>query len=78
MPTGVFAAFDYIFGLGVFGFMYWLLNGILVEIQPVSESGSLYDFTIWLWGGSLVLYLVFGALWLPRKLKEFPPGPGGR
>jgi len=78
MATGVMAALDYIFGLGVFSFLYWLLNGILVEFRDVSETGDVYNLASWLWYGSLVLYLVFGAFWLPRKVKEFPPGGGVR
>ena len=76
MHTGVMAAFDYLFGLGVFGFLYWLLNGILVEIRPVSETGDLLTFANWLWWGAIVLYLIFGMFWLPRKVKEYPPGGG--
>jgi len=69
--TAVSAVFEYIFGLATFGFFYWLLNGILVEFQGVSETGTLYDFGMYLWAGSLIIYLIFGAFWLPRKLKEW-------
>jgi len=77
VPTGVLAVLDYIFGLGVFGFLYWLLNGILLEFKPYSETGTVFDYASWLWFGALVIYLVFGAFWLPRKVKEFPPNMGG-
>ena len=69
--TAVTFALDYIFGLGVFGFLYWLLNGILVEFRPLSETGTLLEWANYLWFGSLVVYLIFGAFWLPRKIKEW-------
>ena len=69
--TSVMYVFDYMFGIGMFGFMYWLLNGILVNFKPLSSTGTLFDWANYLWFGSLVAYLVFGAFWLPRKLKEW-------
>lgn len=71
MATSVMIALDYFFGLGVFGFIYWLLNGILPSFMSISENTPIYTFAIWLWHGSLVLYLVFGIFWLPRKIKEY-------
>jgi len=64
-------AFDYLFGLGVFGFFYWILNGILVEFRPVSETGSIYDWANYMWSASVIIYLVFGAFWFFRVLKEW-------
>ena len=69
--TAVRYVFDYMFGLGIFGLTYWLLNGILVEFRSVSSPGDVYDWGNYVWWGSLVVYLVFGAFWLPRKLKEW-------
>ena len=43
---------------------------MLVEFRDVSQTGDLYNLAGWLWTGSLVLYLVFGIFWLPRKIKE--------
>jgi len=70
MATAVTAALSYFFGIPVFGFFWWLLNGMLVEFRDVSQTGDLYNLAGWLWTGSLVLYLVFGIFWLPRKIKE--------
>jgi len=78
MATSVMIALDYFFGLAVFGFLYWLLNGIVPEFMAISETNAIYNLAVWLWHGSLVLYLVFGIFWLPRKLKEYDNWNGGR
>lgn len=74
MATAVMIALDYFFGLAVFGFFYWLLNGILPDFMAISETGAVYNMAVWLWHGCLVIYLVFGIFWLPRKLKEYEGG----
>ena len=69
---------DIILLLSVFGFLYWLLNGILAEFRPIAESGDVLTYANWMWAGAVILYLVFGVFWLPRAVKERPPGYGGR
>lgn len=69
--TAVFHAFDYIIGLGVFGFVYWLLNGILPAFQVMSTSGIIYQLAMFFWGGAAVIYLVFGPFYFWNKLKEY-------
>lgn len=69
--TAVMYVFDYLFGFAVFGFLYWLLNGVLVSFRSLSASGSLLSWANYLWFGAVVIYLVFGVFWLPRKLKEW-------
>jgi len=64
-------AMDYLFGLGVFGFVYWILNGIRVEFQPVSETGTIYDWANYMFNGAVIIYLIFGAFWFFRVLKEW-------
>lgn len=63
--------FDYLFGLGLFGLVYWLLNGILVELRVLSATGDVYTLANFLWAGALVVYLIFGIFWMVRKLKEW-------
>jgi len=69
--TSVGYVFDYMVGLGLFGIAFYLLNGIIVEIRAVAPSGDLLLFANFVWRGSLVIYLVFGAFWLPNKIKEW-------
>jgi len=71
MATAVIYVFDYIFGIPIFGFMWWLLNGILVEIKVVSATGDVLTLANYFWTAALIIYILFGAFWLPRKIKEW-------
>lgn len=71
--TGVFYAFDYVIGLGVFGFVYWLLNGLLPHFNLFNTSGLLYNIAMFFWGASFVIYLVLGPFYFWNKLKEWNP-----
>ena len=72
--TAVRYVFDYLFGLGLFGFIYWILNGIKIVMQRSSSFGSttlpVYDLANLLWAGALIVYLIFGGYWLPKKMQE--------
>lgn len=59
-------------GLGVFGFTYWLMDGILDYFRElgIHESGTIYDFLIFAWMAAVVIYVVFGGWWLIRKYNE--------
>lgn len=63
---------QYCFGLGVFGFVYWLLEGIreLIVDLGISETGSAFDLIMLLWAGVLIVYLIFGGIWVIRKYNE--------
>ena len=69
--TGVFFAFDYLIGLAVFGFAYWVLNGILPGLQIISVHDVVYKLAMFFWGGSIVIYLVFGPFYFWNRLKEY-------
>ena len=62
----------YLVGLGVFGFIYWLMNGILEQLEAlgVHQTGVVYTFLNMIWLGALVVYLLFGGIWLIRKYDE--------
>jgi len=59
-------------GLAVFGFTYWLLNGILAEIVAlgIHKTGTIFDFLNMMWTGAILIYLIFGGWWLIRKYNE--------
>ena len=62
----------YAVGIGVFGFVYWLLNGVLTLFIDIGyhQTGDVYNFLNYLWLGSLVVYLIFGGIWVARKYNE--------
>lgn len=64
----------YLIGLVVFGFVYWLLNGI-TDILKVSGIHNATDFTSYdilmlVWGGIVVVYLIFGGIWVIRSFSR--------
>jgi len=63
---------QYGIGLGMFGFIYWLLDGIMDEFVAagVHETGTTYSFIMLIWAGSLIIYLIFGGWWVIRKYSE--------
>ena len=69
--TAVSSALDYFLGLGLFGGLYWFLNGILIDVKVYTYDSELLRLANYIWVGSLVLYLILGAFWLPRVLKEW-------
>ena len=62
--------FEYLGGFAFFGFIYWLLDGIKVELQTVSETGNVYDLASYVWIGITLLYLIFGGIWVVRQYTE--------
>ena len=64
----------YILGLILFGFLTWLLDGILsifkgLNIANTTDFGS-YDILIYIWYAVVVVYLIFGGIWLLRTYNE--------
>lgn len=63
---------QYGIGLGVFGFVYWLLNGIMVLIvgHNVHEASAAFTILQLLWVFSVLIYIIFGGWWLIRSYDE--------
>ena len=64
----------YLIGLVVFGFISWRLDGILsifrgMNLANTTDFGS-YDILMYLWYAIVVIYLVFGGIWLIRTYNE--------
>jgi hypothetical protein len=72
--TSILYVLEYFAGFPIFGLIYWILNGILVDISVVSTNSVVTDFSSMIWTGSLVIYIIVGALWLPSKIKELKGG----
>ena len=75
--TSVYYAFDYIFSLGVFGFLWFIVNLIISVFALASGSGTLQDFARYMWYGSLLIFLIFGPFWFFNKLKDWRNPPAG-
>lgn len=69
----------YLMGLGVFGFTYWLMDGILDDFISVGvhETGNVWSFLQYGWWGLLVVYLIFGGIWVIKKYNENEYNIGG-
>jgi hypothetical protein len=71
---------QFIAGLAVFGFIYWLLNGILDIIigENIHETGTIWSFMTYLWAGIIIIYIIFSGIWLIRKYNEQEYMNGGQ
>ena len=72
----------YFIGLAVFGFLYWLLNGVLTiiratGIQDSTTFSSTDQLMTYLWFGIVVIYLLFGGYWLVRLFNQDVQTGGG-
>ena len=62
----------YLAGIPTFGLLYWLMDGIMDSIlsQNVHVTGDVFDLGFYLWAGMLIVYLIFGGIWVVRKYDE--------
>lgn len=64
----------YFAGLVVFGFVYWLMDGILNVLKPLNLADTTtytsYDLLLFFWYGIVVVYLLFGGIWLIRSFQK--------
>ena len=68
----VIPVLKYLFGLAVFGFLYWILDGILTLFiaEGVHTSGTTWNIMHMFWTGSLIIYMIFGGWWVIRTYNE--------
>jgi hypothetical protein len=64
----------YTTGIIIFGFISWLLDGILsmfraMNLANTTDFGA-YDILIYLWYAIVIIYLIFGGIWLIRTYTE--------
>ena len=69
--TKVLLVLDYIAGYFVFGTIYWLFSGILVDINQLTPGTDLYVWCNFLWAAALVMYIIFGTFYLYRGIREY-------
>lgn len=65
-------ALSYFAGMGVLGFVGWLLDGILQDFVDVGihESGTVFSFFMYIWSAVFIVYLVFGGYYVIRLYNE--------
>lgn len=71
MGTSAIYILEYLAGLFFFGFIRWILDGILVEFQSYSLTGSVYDLASYLWWIAIGIYLIFGIWYLIIQIKTW-------
>ena len=72
--TGVGMVMDYLVGLVVFGFVWFILNDPISILWNNSLTVSNIEFAMFFWWGALVVYLVFGAFRFLSDLREWDTG----
>jgi amino acid transporter len=73
--TSVYYAFDYIFSIGVFGFLFTILSIIILAFANIAGASTLKDFATYMLYGSLLIFLIFAPFWFFNKLKEWGGNP---
>ena len=61
---------EYLAGLALFGIGYWFLDGIKIELESVSSSTDVFTLANYLWTGIIIVYVVFGGIWVARQYSE--------
>jgi len=72
-------ALGYTAGIGVLGFVGWILGGIkddLVDIG-IHETGSVWTLLLYLWTAMFIIYLIFGGYYVIRQYNEDRYRTGG-
>jgi len=66
----------YIAGLVCFGVVYWFMNGLHIDLRFVSLQGTPFTFIEFMWTAIVVVYVIFGAIWLIKQYtkKKYPYG----
>lgn len=67
---GFINVMEYIFGLGIFGFIRWFLDEIILQTQVVARTGDTQNLALYIWDAVIVVYIIVGALWLINKFSE--------
>lgn len=64
----------YFIGLAIFGVLYWILNGItdILKAANIADITTFtpYDLLMYVWGGIVVVYLIFGGVWMVRSFQK--------
>jgi len=69
--TAVFLAIDYIAGFFIFGIFYWIINGILPEMNLLTPGTDLHTWSQYIWNALLIVYIGLGAWSFLTRLKIY-------
>ena len=65
----------YIIGLIVFGFVFWLLDGIMDIFKGTgladTTTFTVYPALVMIWAGCVIVYVIGGGIWLTRSYNEY-------
>lgn len=69
----------YLVGLAFFGFIYWILDGLLDLFinEGVHVTGTTFNIIHALWTAGLLVYMIFGGWWAIRTYNEQGQQQGG-
>ena len=72
----IFPVMKYILGLGLFGLIYWFLDGMLTYFIDVNvhTAGTTFNLLHAGWTFGLIVYLIFGGIWTIKAYTEHTPG----
>lgn len=70
---------EYGAGIFAFGFVYWIMQGVIDSIYGTGmTTGSGVQMLLgYFWMGILIIYLIFGGIWMIRKYNESEYQQGG-
>ena len=71
--TPVVKVFDYLIGIVVFGFVWFILNDPMNVFHSAFSSVSNGAWVQYLWSGSLIIYLIFGAFYFLSNIRDKDP-----
>ncbi len=61
--------FKYLGGIAIFGIVYGVLDLIVTPFWDVAQTGDVKDFLLLMWSAILIIYLIFGGMWLLNEYR---------
>jgi len=68
---------EMLIGLGTFGFLYWITNGIVEYLMFVSLTGTTYDIVVTGWNTLPFIVLFFAGIYLLMQMQKRRYSVGG-
>jgi hypothetical protein len=68
--------FEFFAVVGVYGFLYWLMNGIVSEVLSLALEGDALTFMLMAWHATPIFVLLAGGIWLLTVMQKRTPMGG--
>ena len=69
--TGIVKVFDYLIGYVILGIVWFILDDpVNILSTTVGPFVSNNEWVLYLWGGSLVAYMIFGTMYFLASVRE--------